>query len=688
MKRGILLRIAVILAMLGAVTSGAGALQKYWIIFADKGPSAPASGVLTSGSAPYEAARASLSPRALARRAKVLPADELITADDLPIYPSYVARIEKLGGRIVHEVRWMNAVSAFLDDGALAAVRQLPFVRQASPVLRLRAPKEPDADAPSLPSAQKSSSLDYGPSLGQDEMVNVPILHDLGINGKGVLIGMLDTGVRWRLHEALKTRDILAEYDFVNNDSVTENQAGDSPAQHNHGTLTFSIIAGYMPGKLIGPAYAAQYLLAKTEYYPAELAVEEDHWAAGLEWMENLGADLASSSLGYNVFDNNTGYFWANGDFNGRTSVTAKAAIHAARLGMVVVDAMGNEGKGDGFTGTMLTPADADSIISVGAVSFSRYLAGFSSTGPTNDGRIKPDVVAPGVGVYFALASGASSYGTTNGTSLATPLAAGAAALLLSARPELTPIQVRDALRETADSIDAADYPERPNNFTGWGLVNAFNAVLSFGPIFSNEPTVSVSGGLSVVTTTVVSKFGITPGSVILRYTVGTQPFLLESRVEMTLDAAMVFPTSGRYSAVLPPQAEGTLIRFVIDATDSGGHAYESPAPIRNATWQLHYGLSGVGTEPPIPVTTELRQNYPNPFNPATKIDYRIAGPGFVTLRVYNVLGEEVATLVDREQPAGFYTAAWNAAGLPSGVYFYRLSASSLVMTRKMVLLR
>ena len=687
MKRGILLPSAVLCALLGVAASLACALdQKYWIIFTDKGPAVPHAGVLAVGSAPYDAARASLSPRALERRAKVLPRDALVSAADLPVYSPYVSRVEKLGGRIVHALRWMNAASAFLSDGALAAVRRLPFVQQVSPVLRLRSPKVVPDDAPALPVEGKTSSFDYGNSYAQDQMINVPALHDLGINGHGVLIGMLDTGVKWRLHEALKTRDILGEYDFINGDSVTENQAGDPPAQQNHGTLTFSIIAGYMPGQLIGPAYAAQFLLAKTEYYPAELENEEDHWAAGIEWMEGLGADVASSSLGYNVFDDGNGYFWSNGDFNGRTSIVARAALNAARLGMVVCDAMGNENRGDGVTGTMLTPADADSIISVGAVSFTRYLAGFSSTGPTNDGRTKPDVVAPGVGVTYALASGTSSYGRTNGTSLATPLAAGAAALLLSARPELTPIQVRDALRATADTVDLTDYPEVPNNFTGWGLVNALNAALSFGPIFSNQPTVTVSGGSSVVATSVVARPDITPGSVVLRYAVGDSSVF--SDLPMALIAPTLFPHSGLYSAVIPAYPEGTLIRFSIEARDDSGRAYASPAPIRNTTWQLRYGIPGAGTEPPLPVRTELSQNYPNPFNPGTQIDYRIAAPGWVSMKIYNLLGETVATLVDEVKPAGFYSVSWNAAGLPSGVYFSRLtSGASSALARKMVLL-
>jgi hypothetical protein len=140
---------------------------------------------------------------------------------------------------------------------------------------------------------------------------------------------------------------------------------------------------------------------------------------------------------------------------------------------------------------------------------------------------------------------------------------------------------------------------------------------------------------------------------------------------------------------VIPEQPEGTLIEFTIEAADSAGHTYASPAPVRNSTWRLRYGFEGTGEQPPLPVSTQLSQNYPNPFNPGTKIDYRLAAPAFVTLKVYNTLGEEVATLVSGDQPAGFYTASFNGAGLPSGVYFCRLTTgSSPVTTRKMLLLR
>ena len=83
-----------------------------------------------------------------------------------------------------------------------------------------------------------------------------------------------------------------------------------------------------------------------------------------------------------------------------------------------------------------------------------------------------------------------------------------------------------------------------------------------------------------------------------------------------------------------------------------------------------------------------LLNNYPNPFNPATIIKYQIPKLSFVTLKVYDVLGSEIATLVNEEKPAGSYEVEFNAASLPSGIYFYRLQAGSFVETKKMVLMK
>ncbi len=684
---------AVLAALLACSTfSPAESPQKFWVFFSDKGPALPAAGTLSKSTFAYQKAADIVQPAALARRAKVLPPDELLDAADLPLYEPYLRAVAALGGTLAHESRWLNAASFYLTGGERTAVQSLPFVSTVAPVVvvhgRLR--RGIEGQSPGPPAT--ADSLFYGPSYGQVALIDVPILHHMGITGKNVLVGLLDSGFRWRAHEALRTRHVIAEHDFIYNRDTTSNEANDTPDQDFHGTLTMSVLGGYMPGKIVSPAFDADFILAKTELiYPAyadyDTKFEEDNWAAGIEWMEAHGVDVVSSSLGYNVFQDTTSYTWEHGDFNGRTTTSALAAVRAARLGVVVCDAMGNEGNGDGVTGTMLTPADADSILSVGAVTFQGSLAAFSSTGPTFDGRIKPDVVAPGVGVFFASVPGPSSYGFAQGTSLATPLTAGAAALILSARPELTPIQVRDALRNTAAPVTSSPlYPASPNNFTGWGFISALRAILSFGPVFSNVPVADVEGAASAVSIDVLSKFGIKPDSVLLRYTAGAGASVV---LPMTIDSSVLYPTSGRYRAVLPEFEFGTTIRFSIEARDSSSNVYSSPPPGAVKPWEILSGVRGLliqgsGT----PASAALEQNFPNPFNSATLIWYDVPQRDHVIVRIYNALGELVATPVDDVKDSGRYILVWQAKELPTGAYFCRMTTSSGTTVRKMLLVR
>ncbi|MBX2993095.1 MAG: T9SS type A sorting domain-containing protein [Bacteroidetes bacterium] len=97
---------------------------------------------------------------------------------------------------------------------------------------------------------------------------------------------------------------------------------------------------------------------------------------------------------------------------------------------------------------------------------------------------------------------------------------------------------------------------------------------------------------------------------------------------------------------------------------------------------------TGVRGDGGVPYEFRLEQNYPNPFNPTTAISYQLSAVGHVTLKVFDVLGREVATLVDEVKHAGRYSAFFDATGLPSGVYFYRLTAGSQVETKRMMVLK
>jgi len=313
--------------------------------------------------------------------------------------------------------------------------------------------------------------FDYGISQTQLELSNIPLMHSLGYDGAGVLVGHFDNGHRLLAHEVFDRLDVIASWDFVDHDADSAPSPSAPQTYGAHGVTTLSVIAGFKESRLIGPAFGAQYLLARTENDATESPLEEDNWVAAIEWADSIGVDVASTSLGYRDFEDGfTDWTWS--DMDGNTTVITRAADMAAARGIVVVTGTGNNGLDNDPNNTLLAPADADSIISVGAVGNLGGYAAFSSYGPTADGRTKPDVLAHGAGTAIAQSGNEQAYGFGLGTSLATPLVAGTAALLLQAHPWATPLQIRDALRLTASRADAVD------RFEGWGLVDAYAAFL------------------------------------------------------------------------------------------------------------------------------------------------------------------------------------------------------------------
>lgn len=659
-------------------------LKKYWVFFKDKGNSIQNTSTLQKGSSEYQAALTQLSDRAIKRRLKVLSADQLIDAQDLPLNQSYINTIKGVGGLLQQEVLWMNAASFILTDQEVRAVEQLPFVENVKPVLKFIRRDSVSVEGTELQKTTSASSFDYGPSLAQYEAVKIPEVHELGIAGEGVLIGMLDTGFKWRAQESLQNTHVIAEHDFINNDDTTANQAGDPSGQDLHGTLTMSILGSYMPGKVIGPAFKSDFILGKTEVALTETQIEEDYWAAGIEWMESHGVDVVSSSLGYSTFDGGGGYTWDHGDFNGRTAVTSRAAARAARLGVVVVTAMGNEGNGNGIRGTLLCPADADSILSIGAITIPGTLAYFSSTGPTNDGRIKPDVVTPGVSIYSAQIPGPNTYGSSQGTSAATPIAAGVAALVLSARPELTPLQVRDAIRNTADRIATSQYPQHPNNFVGWGKANALKAL--------SYPSVNFSKYLASIETFLTAPNGVYQDSIKFIYSVNAVTY-----DTLTMNPYVLRPgrSIGRYRTYLHNLSNGSQVYFKLVGKDSSDNIFHLPEDTTRI-YSVIYGDEQVKLDSfitmPIPTTYMLNQNYPNPFNAGTTIRFESPNQVDGILEIYNLLGQRIRDFklslnVGRNY---FYWDGRNGSGnnAPSGVYFCRIRTKDFVADRKMLLLR
>ena len=501
-----------------AVFSQENANTKYWIFFKDKGEFKPEMQI-SKGSVAYEKGKELLNERAIKRRLKVLPENNLIDYADLPVDGNYLNEINKTGIDIIAKSRWLNGVSAYLKKSQLDKVAALEFVSQIKAVNKIykQNSEKNTSDLFETEASKKDTGnlYDYGNSFKQMEMVNVPKLHNMNITGKGVMIASFDDGFDWKNHEALRNLRIINEYDFINEDPNTyfekKQKYEDSRSQGQHGTATLSTMSGFLNGKLIGPAFDSEILLAKTEYVPTETPMEEDFWLEAAEWAEAQGTDIITSSLIYKVYDEpyeNNSYSYDN--YDGNTAITSIAADRCAYLGIVVCQAMGNYNQ----TGipSIGSAADGDSIISVGAVTYSGDPASFTSNGPTKDGRTKPDVSAPGVYVYVAvvkeIAGNDNSYEYSNGTSFSTPITAGVAALILSAHPELTPIQVRDALRNTASKSG------NPDNTLGWGVINAYDAVLYSGMTWSNDFQITRTGDELTVSTYLASKDLIDPNSV------------------------------------------------------------------------------------------------------------------------------------------------------------------------------
>jgi len=669
---GSMIRSIILFLVLLAVPVLALSQQKYWIFLKDKG-------ITESEKISLIKREKSLFPeRTLKRRAKLLSKDQLVDEDDLLLHQPYLDKLARLGIQPIVQSRWLNAISAKLTKDQISQVEKLLFVKMIKRVssYKLELPSEPQLESIAKPQIY---AFDYGNSLIQNEIMHVPEVHELGLDGSGVIVGMLDTGYDYKFHEAFSHLDVQAEYDFINDDSTTQNEPGnnDVSSQHNHGTYTLSALGGFKEGQLIGPAYGATFLLAKTEDNRSETQIEEDYWAAGIEWLERQGADVVNSSLGYNDW-------YTYEDMDGKTAVTTIAADKAVAKGVVVVNSMGNEG--NNFWQHMIAPADGFNVISAGAVSNAGELVSFSSRGPTFDGRTKPDIVAMGLDVYAAQPAtvAVNGYREVDGTSLSSPLIAGVAALVLQAHPYLTPFEVREALRETADRA------QNPDNNYGWGLVTAYEAIFYHGLFFSRMPEIFSNEQLGhLVQIKIFSKNDLDENSLFVYYSFSDQNYM-----QLPLTAAA---DEYVYQAWIPVYSEGTEIKFYFSAADVSGdnkfHPHKAP--------DSYFSFSAFDTTiTPIDPPEEFRlyQNYPNPFDQflPTKIEYDVIVPAKVTLIIYNIMGQQVRKLADDEyyQQNPFpHHQFWdgrddNGKLVTSGIYFYRLKSANFSSVKMMVFLR
>ncbi len=391
-----------------------------------------------------------LSPRALARRRRAR-GDLGVDARDLAIAPARLAAIAATGARIRVVSRWLDAVSVEADAATRARLRALPWVRQLAPVA---AGHRGEPRLTGTPHDAGGVDPTYGVAFDQLQQIGVPELHACGLSGDGVVVGVLDSGFVLD-HAAFAGLDVIAAHDFIHDDDIVADEQDDLPGQHNHGTWVLSLLAGHVDGLYSGAAPGISVLLAKTEDISQEQPIEEDYYVAGLEWIESMGADMSTASLGY--------FAWYGPEqLDGHTAVTTQAAVIALDNGLIMFESMGNAGPAPTSLGA---PSDADRLVAVGAVQPDGVLADFSSRGPTSDGRIKPDVCGPGHPAWVVDLATPDQYGQASGTSLAAPLVAGVGALLLQAYPELGPQEMVDLLRDTASRA------AMPDNDYGWGIV-------------------------------------------------------------------------------------------------------------------------------------------------------------------------------------------------------------------------
>jgi len=644
--------------------------QKYWIFFKDKGVVVESNLTTIKNQLPESVQK---------RRLKMKQEAAIIDMTDLPLSAPYLQEMEKLQIKPINQSKWLNAISAYLSPEQIDNINKLSFITGVQPVVTYQR-REPVTDK--RESIQKilvspdTMALEYGSSFTQNHTIGVTAAHAMGVNATGVLVGMLDTGFNHQEHEAFEKLNVIGEYDFINNDNITRNEDedGDSPSQHNHGTMVLSLIGGFKEGVLIGPAYGAQYLLAKTEYVPTETQIEEDYWVAGLEWLEQQGAEVVNSSLGYNDW-------YQYSDMDGNTAVTTRAADIAVQKGVVVVNSAGNEG--NKAWRYITAPADGDHVLAVGAVYADGQLTNYSSVGPTYDGRTKPDVLAMGSQVWYALPSKMNGYANSSyGTSFSSPLVAGVAALLLSAHPYLTPFEVQEALKVTASNALT------PNNEYGWGIVNAHDALFYYGFFFSNLPQVTTDSIGHRVAVRIFSKHSIEQDSVFAFYSINNDAEAISLKMTASGNA-------NEYLAWIPFQSVNSEVKIYFAAVDEAGDHKKHPyyAPDEYFTFLAYDTTVNPKGKPKVPDDFVLYQNYPNPFNARTKIKYDVLSASDVQLTIYNIQGQFVKTLDDGYRRKGFYETYWDgndAHGMTvaSGVYFYQLKAGNFVKINKMLFLR
>ena len=441
----------------------------YYIEFTDKNNS------------PYsiDNPREYLSERALTRRnVQNIAIDSL----DLPVNPSYIEGLENLGLEIYNVTKWFNGAVVRTDDYNLVVqARKLPYVKEKSrfeidtveSVPKI-GKKRSATQSFSIPSIEDNPETDseYGASYDQIALHNGHILHSEGYKGEGMLIAITDGGFinvdKMECFEHLRNSGrIVATRDFAfGNTSVY--------GHDDHGSMVLSVMAGYMPGKYIGAAPEAEYILIISENGEYEEIVEEFNWISAIEYADSMGVDLANVSLGYSNFDSER-YNHSRKSLDGYTNPSSIGASIATSRGMIIVTSAGNSGfiKGEEWIGA---PADSYDIIAVGSIDIKENYTYFSSIGFVEKNRIKPDITS--IGERTSLIDTTNTIVKEYGTSFSSPLMAGLIACFWQKFRDKTSYEIRQTLFSAARATNPQSEYDRtiklgtPNIYTGRGIVD------------------------------------------------------------------------------------------------------------------------------------------------------------------------------------------------------------------------
>jgi len=448
MKKILLLVIAVLIADITAYAQG-----RYVIFLTDKNNS------------PYSVnnPQVYLSQRAINRRTMQNIA---ITSQDFPVNPAYITGIAATGAQVLNTSRWFNSITVEVSSNSiLNDIMALPYVLQNANVGRTSNQPVPPkfnitrSNTPIVTENYRTTSLNYGQSFNQVSMLKGDLMHDNGYTGAGKIIAVIDAGFvdadAMPVFDSLfANNQVLATWDFVDNES-------DVYDDDTHGTMVLSTIGGNVPGEIIGTAPGASFILLRSENASAEAIIEEYNWSSAAEYADSAGADIINSSLGYTVFDDPAQNHTYN-DLNGNTTPVSMAADIAASKGMVVCNSAGNEGNSNWFR--ISAPADADSILAVGAVDPISTYAQFSGKGPSFDGDIKPNVAAQGSQTIVADPWNGVGVFPANGTSFSSPLMAGMVATLWQCHPTATNMQIIHAIQQSGNQF------ANPDSLLGYGI--------------------------------------------------------------------------------------------------------------------------------------------------------------------------------------------------------------------------